>query len=254
MFVYKISNSVNNKVYIGQTIRPIEDRFKRHINDAMNEILDTHFARAIRLYGPDKFSIEVIDTALTQEELTQKEHDWIVYYNSIEDGYNETDAISKCGGNTYRSKTKEELEIIGEKIRQTKIGGKNPHATKIKCKNIETEKEYFFDSMAEATEFFHQTNHQFISKRCRGEVSNLYEGKWMFAYQDKEYRNFSFIPNAKRAKRVEVLNLTTNEKKIFNNGNDVDRYCGFGLGYTSRKLKASGSTLTRNNYQITLLN
>ena len=65
MFIYKISNSVNNKVYIGQTIRPIEERFARHINDAMNGVLDTHFARAIRLYGPDKFSIELIDTATT---------------------------------------------------------------------------------------------------------------------------------------------------------------------------------------------
>ncbi|MCM1324375.1 MAG: hypothetical protein NC218_09450 [Acetobacter sp.] len=105
----------------------------------MNNILDTHFARAIRLYGPDKFSIEVIDTATTQDELTQKEHDWIVYYDSVNKGYNETEAVSKCGGNTYKSKTKEELAQISEKIRQTKLGGKNPHAKKIKCKNIETE-------------------------------------------------------------------------------------------------------------------
>lgn len=254
MFIYKISNSINNKVYIGQTIRPVQDRFNRHINDAMNGILDTHFARAIRLYGPDKFSIEVIDTASNQDELTQKEHDWILYYNSVENGYNETDAVSKCGGNTYKSKTEEELKAIGDKIRQSKIGGKNPHATKIKCKNVETEKEYFFDSMAEATTFFKQTNHQFISRRCRGEVTNLYEGKWMFAYQDNEYGTFTAIPNAKRAKRVEVLNLETNEIKICNSCNEADRFCGFGVGYLSKKLKPSSPIVTRNNYQITLLN
>ena len=159
MFIYKITNSVNNKVYIGQTIRPIQDRFKRHINDAMNDKLDTHFARAIRLYGPDKFSIEVIDTANTQEELTQKEHDWIIKYNSVQEGYNETEAMSKCGGNTYKNKTEEEMNTIKEKIRETKIGGKNPNAAKIKCKNIETGKEYFFDSMAEAQKFFNISNH-----------------------------------------------------------------------------------------------
>ena len=254
MFVYKISNSVNSKVYIGQTTRPVQDRFNRHINDAMNDVLDTHFARAIRLYGPDKFSIEIIDTASNQDELTQKEHDWIIYYNSVEDGYNETDAVSKCGGNTYISKTEEELKAIGEKLRQSKIGGKNPHAARIKCKNIETEKEYFFDSMAEATAFFKQNNHQFISRRCRGEVTNLYEGKWMFAYQDSEYRTFTAIPNARRAKRVEVLNLETNENRIFNSCNEADRFCGFGVGYLSRKLKPSNPIVTRNNYQITLLN
>ena len=83
----------------------------------MNNVIDTHFARAIRLYGPDKFLIELIDTAQNQEELTQKEQDWIKFYDSIENGYNETDAKSKCGGNTYKSKSLEERMIIGEKIR-----------------------------------------------------------------------------------------------------------------------------------------
>ena len=212
MFIYKISNTVNNKVYIGQSIRPVEERFKRHINDAMNGVLDTHFARAIRLYGPDKFYIEIIDTAASQEELTQKEHDYIVKYNSVEDGYNETDAISKCGGNTYKSKTEEEMNAIKEKIRETKLGGKNPHAAGVKCKNIETEQELFFDSMAECAQFFGKDNHQFISRRCRGSIKNLYEGKWMFAYKDAEYGNFSAIPNASRAKRIEVVDTVTQEK------------------------------------------
>lgn len=61
MFVYKIINKENGKVYIGQTIRPIEQRFKRHINDAINNIIDTHFARAIRLYGEGCFMLELID-------------------------------------------------------------------------------------------------------------------------------------------------------------------------------------------------
>lgn len=120
MWIYKITNIQNEKVYIGQTIRPIEQRFKRHMNDALNNILDTHFARAIRKYGKENFIIEQIDTAQTQDELNKKEQYWIQYYNSVENGYNETDAISKCGGNTYQSKTEEEMEDIKEKIRQAK--------------------------------------------------------------------------------------------------------------------------------------
>ena len=72
MWIYKITNIQNNKVYIGQTIRPINDRFRRHINDALNNILDTHFARAIRKYGKDSFIIEEIDCASTQDELNKK--------------------------------------------------------------------------------------------------------------------------------------------------------------------------------------
>jgi hypothetical protein len=43
------------------------------MTDAMHNILDTHFARAIRQYGPTNFSYLIIDTAQTQEELNQKE-------------------------------------------------------------------------------------------------------------------------------------------------------------------------------------
>ena len=71
MFIYKITNTVNNKAYIGQSIRPIEQRFKRHISDATNNILDTHFARAIRKYGQNKFVIEQIDVANSQDELNK---------------------------------------------------------------------------------------------------------------------------------------------------------------------------------------
>ena len=77
MYVYKITNLQNNKIYIGQTIYSIEKRFHRHIQDALSERLDTHLARAIRKYGKESFTIEIIDTASTREELTAKESYWI---------------------------------------------------------------------------------------------------------------------------------------------------------------------------------
>lgn len=187
MFIYKITNTQNNKIYIGQTIRPVEDRWHRHINDALHNILDTHFARAIRYYGPDAFTVEIIDTAITQRELTAKEAYWITWYDSVNTGYNETSAQYKSGGNTYKSKTKDELEIIGEKIRQTKLGGKNPHSTKVKCRNVNTQEEYHFNSQREMQDFFHETNHQFISRRCQHKIKCLYKNEWQIAYEDEEY-------------------------------------------------------------------
>lgn len=147
MYIYKITNIQNNKVYIGQTIRPIKDRFHRHINDAMNNVLDTHFARAIRKYGKESFIIEQIDIAKTQTELNQKEQYWIQYYDSVKNGYNETDALTKCGGNTYKFKTAEEMKIIKNKISQTKLGNKNPMAKKIKRTNIITNEIDIFDTV-----------------------------------------------------------------------------------------------------------
>ena len=134
MYIYKITNKINQKMYIGQTINPIEERFHRHIQDAMSGRLDTHFARAIRYYKPENFKIELIDTATSQEELTQKEHYWINFYDAVNKGYNETNSVTKSGGNTYSSKTSEELTAIKEKIRQTKLGGKIQMLQKLNAK------------------------------------------------------------------------------------------------------------------------
>lgn len=103
MWIYKITNIHNNKIYIGQTIRPVQERINRHFNDALNNIIDTHFARAIRKWGKCSFVYEIIDTAESQEELNLKEQNYIRLFHATDSryGYNETDALSKCGGNTY---------------------------------------------------------------------------------------------------------------------------------------------------------
>ena len=186
MWIYKITNIQNNKVYIGQTIRPVQDRFNRHLNDALHNVIDTHFARAIRKYGKDNFSWEIIDTANTQEELTVKEKYWIQYYNSVKEGYNETDAISKCGGNTYQSKTEKEMEVIKEKISQAKTGMKNPMAKRIKRTNIITGEIDIFDTVISCAQACGIKNGKTsISTRLNGQVKSPYKKQWIFEYYDE---------------------------------------------------------------------
>ena len=186
MWIYKITNIQNNKVYIGQTIRPVQDRFNRHLNDALHNVIDTHFARAIRKYGKDNFSWEIIDTANTQEELTIKERYWIQYYNSAKEGYNETDAISKCGGNTYQSKTEKEMEVIKEKLRQTKIGIKNPMARRIKRTNIITGEIDIFDTIISCAQACGIKNGKTsISTRLNGQIKSPFKKQWIFEYYDE---------------------------------------------------------------------
>lgn len=88
--IYKATNIQNNKVYIGQTIRSLEERIYYHYYRAKNEldITHTHFINAIRKYGENSFQWEIIDTAENQDELNEKEKHWIQYYNSINEGYN----------------------------------------------------------------------------------------------------------------------------------------------------------------------
>lgn len=186
MEIYKITNIINGKIYIGQTIRPVAYRFNRHINDAINNKLDTHFARAIRKYGPDKWELQIIDNAETQDELNQKEQYWIRFYNSVEEGYNETDAINKCGGNTYQSKTEEEMGVIKEKIRQTKIGYKNPMARKIKRINIITNEIEIFDTLISCAKACGiQNGKTSITTRLNGQVKSPYKNTWLFEYYDE---------------------------------------------------------------------
>ena len=88
MVIYRITNTVKKKIYIGQTIQPIKDRWKRHLFDARN---GSNYAihAAIRKYGEINFEIDVIDTANSREELDFKEMYWIKTYNSISpNGYN----------------------------------------------------------------------------------------------------------------------------------------------------------------------
>lgn len=185
MYVYKISNSVNNKVYIGQTIRPIKDRFHRHINDAMNNILDTHLARAIRKYGPEVFSIELIEECSSQEELTLREQYWIRFYNSVEDGYNETDATYKSGGNTYAKKTEEEMKAIKEKLRITKLGAKNPMARRVKRINVQTGEIDYFDTIISCAQACGIKNGKTsVNDRLNGKVKSPYKNIWTFEYDE----------------------------------------------------------------------
>lgn len=188
MEIYKITNKITGKSYIGQTIRPVEYRFNRHMNDAIRNNLDTHFARAIRKYGigPHIWELKVIDNAQSQEELNQKEQYWIRYYNSVEDGYNETDAISKCGGNTYKSKTEKEMEVIKDKIRQTKLGSNNPMARKIKRINIKTNQIDVFDTIISCAKACGiQNGKTSITTRLNGQVTSPYKDTWLFEYYDE---------------------------------------------------------------------
>ena len=194
MWIYRITNDINGKYYIGQTIRPVQDRLNRHINDAINGKLDTHFARAIRKYGKGHFHIDIIDSATTQAELSASEQFWIRAYDAIAQGYNETDALYKCGGNTYNNKTDQEMSRIKEKISQSKKGGRNPNARKIEAIDINTGKKMTFDSIIECARYFGiKGGKTSIQKHLTGQSRSPYKGRYRFEYCDT--KSVSTIPD-----------------------------------------------------------
>ena len=83
--IYKITNTLNGKVYIGQTIRSIELRWNYHCSKS-SECLK--LKNAIQKYGKENFTIEQIDEAPSLDELNKKEEEWISFFNSVSCGYN----------------------------------------------------------------------------------------------------------------------------------------------------------------------
>ena len=68
MIIYKITNLINGKVYIGQTTRTLEERMNEHYRKS-----DIVVDKAIQKYGRENFSTEVVDDADSIEELNEKE-------------------------------------------------------------------------------------------------------------------------------------------------------------------------------------
>ena len=83
--------------YIGQTIFPEKDRWRDHINEAYNPTsygYNTILNRAIRKYGPETFSVKILEDNLSDEFLNKREIYWIDYYKTFykdnNHGYNMT--------------------------------------------------------------------------------------------------------------------------------------------------------------------
>lgn len=91
MIVYKITNKINGKVYIGQTSRTLKARWEQHIRNT-NKGTKTKFYNALRKYGADNFTVETLCRAYSNEELNDLEIYYIHKYDSIRTGYNMIDA------------------------------------------------------------------------------------------------------------------------------------------------------------------
>ena len=108
--IYKITNKINGKVYIGQSV-DIERRWKEHRQRPFNsnsKQYESPLYRAIRKHGLDNFTFQVVEEGLPSE-LNDKETYWINYYDSYSNGYNLT-----LGGDTSEHNAKLTHEQINK--------------------------------------------------------------------------------------------------------------------------------------------
>lgn len=89
--IYIIRNTVNDKVYIGQTTMTVHERFMTHMKpSAAKQKSGYKLYMALDKYGREKFYVETLETEIPVELLDQKEIEYIARYNSYNCGYNST--------------------------------------------------------------------------------------------------------------------------------------------------------------------
>jgi group I intron endonuclease len=123
-YVYKITNNVNNRIYVGITTESIQERWKKHKSASRYE--DTYIYRAMRKYGIDNFSIEMIEET---NDLSEREQYWISKLNTLKpNGYNLTIGGEKLYGENnpfYGKKHTLETKMKLSRISKLRIKDKN---------------------------------------------------------------------------------------------------------------------------------
>jgi group I intron endonuclease len=119
MIIYKITNTINGKLYIGQTVNTLHHRWKQHCRSSGCRYLSS----SIKKHGKENFTIEEIDRADNIEELNKRESYWIEFYNSTNSkfGYN----LESGGRNKLLA---EETKLLISKANKGKI--RSPEARK----------------------------------------------------------------------------------------------------------------------------
>lgn len=82
-YIYKITNKINGKIYIGQSVNP-KARWQKHISNSKkyHKNRTYYLQRSLGKYGKDNFLFEIIDQCNSFEESNSKEIYWIAYYDS----------------------------------------------------------------------------------------------------------------------------------------------------------------------------
>ena len=92
--IYMIRNIKNDKRYVGQSIQPVEKRFRQHIEAAYLEgrrAYNTCLSRAIRKHGSDFFEVGILAEDVPDEDLDIVEAHYIDLYNTLApNGYNKS--------------------------------------------------------------------------------------------------------------------------------------------------------------------
>jgi len=130
MIIYKITNIVNSKIYVGQTIGSLYDRWCGHKSETKRGYKYPLYQAFVK-YGIDNFTVELLETLpinSTQEDLDNREKWWIATLQTLSPkGYN-----LDVGGRGRGRFSEETLR----KMSLAKIGKKRKPYSKETCQRL----------------------------------------------------------------------------------------------------------------------
>ncbi|MBQ7171919.1 MAG: GIY-YIG nuclease family protein [Clostridia bacterium] len=116
MYIYKITNIINGKVYVGQT-NNLEKRTYKHFYLAQNGC-KRHLYNAMRYYGLENFEISIIEEC-SSDEASDREQYWIKEYKSTNKkyGYNKTDGGEMSNSWEHNDHKERTRRLLSEKLK-----------------------------------------------------------------------------------------------------------------------------------------
>lgn len=211
--IYKVTNQLNNKVYIGQS-EDIYKRWEAHKVRAYNEKYQYKFYEAVRKYGLENFVFTIIELC-DFERLDEREQYWIKYYDSYNNGYNSTE-----GGDTL---WKEAIQKTQKIVLQYDLDGN------------------FIKQFPSAHEAERQTGIQFtlICKVCRGEREQT--GGYIWRYLDNPLP-IKKLTKVRMSYPVQQFDLENNLINTFKTAAEAERQTGINSIVIARVCKGKGKT------------
>ncbi len=210
-FIYKITNIVNNKCYIGQTIRPPFIRWYQHKYYSKKGVrYKSALYNAIQKYGLDCFLFEVIEE-VDNDLLNERERFFIALFNSFEQGYNNTTGGDGNKGCKRKRKHEDIIPELYKELQSTEKVANYLGISRITVRSILKEKNLFkrykkrsldykklevvqlsldlniinvFSSLTEACKSIGLTNKNVseLSKCCKGKRKTAYGFIWKYKH------------------------------------------------------------------------
>ena len=232
-YIYKITNNLNQKFYIGLTTqtRPT-DRFSKHRYLAQHpeqEASASYLHKAMKADGIDNFSFEIIEKC-PNEELAEKEKYWIAYYHTyVKDplcnGYNLTQGGEGTVGFS-RIQSKEEKQHRSEKMIQ--YYKSNPEKVEeLRQRTLELWKdEEYRKKVTESNKRFYKEHPDMF----KGKNNPMYGKK----HTEEALEKIRAHAATRKQKIVQLDKDTLEEIQIFDGVKDAEKVLGVSHGWLSK--------------------